>query len=89
MLFGSALELLLHIAAQAADGIRAALPAVLHLLDDLAQLLLDLPLLLWRWRLDISELVLRNQGHDIVDEDSHLFDLACNIEDMLIIYSRN
>lgn len=46
LLFCPALELLLHIAAEAADGVRAALPAVLHLLDDLAQLLLDLPLLL-------------------------------------------
>lgn len=46
LLLGPALELLLHIASQAADGIRAALPAVLHLLDDLAQLLLDLLLLL-------------------------------------------
>ena len=73
---GSALELLLHIASQLSDGIGATLTAVLHLFDDLAQLLLDLPLLLWRGRLDMGELVLGDEGHDIMDVDAHLLYLA-------------
>ena len=85
----SALELLLHIASQLSDGIGAALTAVLHLLDDLAQLLLYLPLLLRRRRLDMSELVLGDEGHDIMNEYSHAFDLASYVEDVFVVYARD
>ena len=84
-----ACELLLHIAPQLSNSIRAALPAVLHLLDDLAKLLLDLSLLLWRWGLDMSELVLRNERHDIMNIYSHGFDLMSNIEYMFVIDPRD
>src|SRR5690606_8163599 len=71
LLLRPALELLLHIASELSNGIRAALPAVPHLLDDLPQLILNLSLLLRRWGLDMSELVLGYEGHDIMDEHPH------------------
>lgn len=57
-----------------------------HLLDDLPQLILDLSLLLRRWGLDMSELVLRDEGHDIMNENTHGLDFAGDIDDMQIIY---
>ena len=89
LLLRPALELLLHIASELSNGIRAALPAVPHLLDDLPQLILNLSLLLRRWGLDMSELVLGDEGHDIMDVDAHLLYLAGDIKDMLIVYARN
>ena len=89
LLLRPALELLLHIASELSNGIRAALPAVPHLLDDLPQLILDLSLLLRRWGLDMSELVLGDEGHDIMDEYSHGLDFVGDIDDMKIIYPWN
>ena len=88
LLLSSALKLLLHIAPQPTDGIGTTLPAVLHLLDDLAQLLLDLSLLLRRGGLDVGEFVLGNEGHDIMDIDPHGLDLAGDVEDVLVVDPR-
>ena len=88
LLLSYALKLLLHIAPQPTDGIGATLPAVLHLLDDLPQLLLDLSLLLRRGGLDVGEFVLGNEGHDIMDIDPHGLDLASDVEDVLVVDPR-
>ena len=58
---------------------------MLHLLDDCAQLFLDLSLLLRRWWFDVRKLVLGNEGHDIMNEDAHGLYLTGDVEDVLII----
>ena len=62
---------------------------MLHLLDDLAQLLLDISFLLGRGGLDVGKLVLGNEGHDIMDIDTHGLNLAGDVEDMLVVDARN
>jgi hypothetical protein len=89
LLFRSALELILHIATQSSYGIGAALPAMLHLLDDCAQLFLDLSLLLRRGRCNVRKLILGNKRHDIMNEDSHGLYLTGDVENVLIIDARD
>jgi hypothetical protein len=62
---------------------------MLHLFDDLAQLLLDLSFLLGRGWHDVGKLVLRNEGHDIMNIDTHGLYLAGDVEDMFVVYARN
>ena len=82
----AAVYFVLNIFSQKTDGIRPASGAVPHLADIGGTGIMQFTLAGQRRRDDVRELVLRDDGNEVVGIDTHLSHLLCDIHDMILVY---